>query len=290
MSMKILLAVDGSPASRAATRYVAEHFGGPAGECELHMLYVHFRIPPRPAHALGREVLAGYYESETRKETKAVRALLDRSGSVYRFVRKLGGAAEEIAAYANAGAFNLVVMGSHGYGRVQSVLLGSVTQKVLASCDAPVLIVRPQRTAGTNEGVLAAVDGSAHARRAIAYLIEHRVRLAPEQTITLLHVVYAAPASSRKGRARTELSPTQRALSDEAMRDARRLLDKARIPFREIHATGDPGRIIAAYAREQRVALLVMGSHGRGTLANLVMGSVTQKALAGCQVPALIVR
>jgi nucleotide-binding universal stress UspA family protein len=33
-----------------------------------------------------------------------------------------------------------------------------------------------------------------------------------------------------------------------------------------------------------------MGSHGHGTLGNLVMGSVATQVLAGCKVPVLLVR
>jgi nucleotide-binding universal stress UspA family protein len=33
-----------------------------------------------------------------------------------------------------------------------------------------------------------------------------------------------------------------------------------------------------------------MGSHGHGTLVNLVMGSVATKVLAHCKVPVLMVR
>jgi nucleotide-binding universal stress UspA family protein len=33
-----------------------------------------------------------------------------------------------------------------------------------------------------------------------------------------------------------------------------------------------------------------MGSHGKGTLTNLIMGSVATKVLAHCKVPVLLVR
>ncbi|MDP4770616.1 MAG: universal stress protein, partial [Limnohabitans sp.] len=36
--------------------------------------------------------------------------------------------------------------------------------------------------------------------------------------------------------------------------------------------------------------LVVMGSHGHGTLGNLVMGSVATQVLANCKVPVLLVR
>ena len=34
----------------------------------------------------------------------------------------------------------------------------------------------------------------------------------------------------------------------------------------------------------------MMGSHGQGSIHNLVMGSVATKLLAGCKVPVLLVR
>ena len=36
--------------------------------------------------------------------------------------------------------------------------------------------------------------------------------------------------------------------------------------------------------------LLILGSHGHGTLTNLVMGSVATKVLAHCGTPALLIR
>ena len=47
---------------------------------------------------------------------------------------------------------------------------------------------------------------------------------------------------------------------------------------------------IAATASEGSFDLLMMGSHGHGTLGNLVMGSVATQVLARCKVPVLLVR
>jgi nucleotide-binding universal stress UspA family protein len=47
---------------------------------------------------------------------------------------------------------------------------------------------------------------------------------------------------------------------------------------------------VADVATKGRYDLLVMGSHGHSSLANLVMGSVATKVLARCSTPALIVR
>ena len=53
---------------------------------------------------------------------------------------------------------------------------------------------------------------------------------------------------------------------------------------------GHAPEVIAKMADGQDFDLLMMGSHGHGTLGNLVMGSVTTKVLASCKTPVLLVR
>jgi nucleotide-binding universal stress UspA family protein len=47
---------------------------------------------------------------------------------------------------------------------------------------------------------------------------------------------------------------------------------------------------IVAAAKKQRCDLIVMASHGRGGLATLLLGGVTQKVLAHSKIPVLVVR
>jgi nucleotide-binding universal stress UspA family protein len=55
-------------------------------------------------------------------------------------------------------------------------------------------------------------------------------------------------------------------------------------------ADGQPADTIVRFARERRVDLIVMGTHGRGGLQHMLLGSVAEKVvrLAGC--PVLTVR
>jgi nucleotide-binding universal stress UspA family protein len=53
---------------------------------------------------------------------------------------------------------------------------------------------------------------------------------------------------------------------------------------------GPVGETIAKVADTGKFDLLVMGSHGHGAIATLVMGSVTTQVLAHSKVPLLIVR
>ena len=51
-----------------------------------------------------------------------------------------------------------------------------------------------------------------------------------------------------------------------------------------------PALTIVNYAKEMNIDLIVTGTHGRGTMAHLLMGSVAERVvrLAGC--PVLVVR
>jgi len=75
-----------------------------------------------------------------------------------------------------------------------------------------------------------------------------------------------------------------------ALASARRVLSKARIRFRERCLVGEPGDCIARVAKEEGSDLIAMGSHGRGALKSLLLGSVVTKTLALTRVPVLVVR
>jgi len=53
---------------------------------------------------------------------------------------------------------------------------------------------------------------------------------------------------------------------------------------------GSAGDLISEAAKKGRYDLIMLGSHGHGTLTNLVMGSVATKVLASCDTPALLIR
>ncbi len=60
--------------------------------------------------------------------------------------------------------------------------------------------------------------------------------------------------------------------------------------LKTVTKVGPAGETIAKVAESGKYDLIVMGTHGHGSLGKLVMGSVSTQVLANCQVPVLLVR
>jgi nucleotide-binding universal stress UspA family protein len=141
--MKILLAVDGSRYTKRMLGYLAAHdelFGSRSHE--FMVLTVVGPIPARAANALTKKIVHDYYAQEAEATFKPIRTFFSKQGVDARFEHRVGNAGDQIAAIARKGDFDLVMMGSHGHGALARLVVGSVTGRVLASCEVPVLIVR----------------------------------------------------------------------------------------------------------------------------------------------------
>lgn len=289
MPRVIVLPVDGSSTALQATRHVVERLALPSRDYEVHVLNVQYRIPGRAASAVGREIVRAYYRSQEAQAVEEARSILDAGKVPYRSVRRIGHPATEISCYAEIEKADLIVMGSHGLGAAKGLLLGSAVQGVLAGCRVPVLVIREGDEHGNAGETLVAVDGSAFSRRAIMYMLRRRGLFSADAKITLLHAaplerVFPFGEGSSMGR---------EAVAEEherALRPARRLLARANVQWSEVLVEGDPATEIAAYVHRHAPGMIVMGSHGRGAVTGLLLGSVAQKTLSACRTPVLIVR
>jgi nucleotide-binding universal stress UspA family protein len=140
--MKTLLAVDGSDYTKRMLSYLTTHKDCLGTAQAYTVLYVVLPVPHRAAAFAGPEMVHGYYEDDARVVLEPIQAFMREQGIDATFVHKVGHPADEIASYAQAGNFDLLVMGSHGVGALKNLVLGSVATKVLARCTVPVLLVR----------------------------------------------------------------------------------------------------------------------------------------------------
>ncbi len=140
--MKILLAVDGSHYTKKMLAYLATHEELYSAANDYTVLTVQPQIPHRARAAVGKAVVEGYYAEEAEKVLGPVCKFMDRHDRPAKSVWKVGHIGETIAKFADAGGYDLVVMGSHGHGTLTNLVMGSVATQVLANCKVPVLLVR----------------------------------------------------------------------------------------------------------------------------------------------------
>lgn len=140
--MKILLAVDGSPFTKKMLAYLVTHNETFIGDNSFTLLTVQAAVPPRARAALGKAVVDQYQLDEAERILTPVCKFLLRHGIDAKSSWKVGHAGATIAKFADAGKFDLLVMGSHGHGALGNLVMGSVATKVLASCQVPTLLVR----------------------------------------------------------------------------------------------------------------------------------------------------
>jgi len=140
--MKILLPIDGSDYTKRMLAYLAAHDELLGADHDYTFFTAVAPIPTHAPRLLERGLLDGYYDEQAEQVFKPVRAFADQQRWTYRTVHVQGYAAEEIARIAEAGKYDLVVMGSHGHTSLGNMILGSVANGVLARCKLPVLLIR----------------------------------------------------------------------------------------------------------------------------------------------------
>ncbi|MEY2643686.1 MAG: hypothetical protein RLZZ611_335 [Cyanobacteriota bacterium] len=182
---------------------------------------------------------------------------------------------------------DLIVMGSRGLGRLQSILSNSASQYVFQLSTRPMLLVRDDLYVRHINRVMVALDGTGVGDDALRIACE-LVRDIPGGNLTGIHVSRQDITPSRGGR-----SP-----ADEVLE---RAVQRARgygVELRTIHSTGDIGRGVCAAADEHKADLLVIASQDRRPLVarglvdidRLLGSSVSDYIRVHAPAPVLLVR
>lgn len=140
--------------------------------------------------------------------------------------------------------------------------------------------------------VLIPVDGSDCSLRAVQAVIAKRARYA-DPTQLDIHLVHAEPALSHEVTRfvdHEQLVAYRREQGEQALGPARRLLDAAGAPYTCHEAVGHVAEVVTRLAEQLGCDQITMGTHGRGPLADLLMGSTTLKVIHLAKVPVLLVK
>ena len=291
MIRKILCAIDRSPSSLQALGYAIALARWQ--RARLNLLEVVEEAPP-PGVSRAPKGAAVPNETQTALERDLRRVLTARRASDVKVeisMRK-GQVVQEILAQAKASRSDLVVIGSHGRGGVQRLVLGSVAEKVLRLATCPVLTVRSgvrlaRRSRSPFETILCPTDFSAAANKAVAYA----KRLAEEANAKLI-LMSAVEWPFGEAVMSGAVAELQKSIESEASEALTRLLPRPGNGPRAqaIVAIGKASAAIVKVARARSVDLIVMGVSGRGALDVALLGSTTHHVIREGAWPVLTVR
>lgn len=143
---------------------------------------------------------------------------------------------------------------------------------------------------GVTMRILAAVDGSAHTKRMLAYIAAHDEWLGPQHDYTIVHAVNALPQRAAVVLDRALVDTYYDDECERVFKPIRAFVTKQGLRARFVGKVGAAAEIIVALAARGRYDLIAMGSHGHSNLSGLVLGSATSKVLARARVPVLVIR
>jgi len=138
--------------------------------------------------------------------------------------------------------------------------------------------------------ILVAVDGSSYTKRMLAYLAAHDEWLGEEHRYTVVTSVAPIPPRATSALDKSVLKSYYDDEAEKVFKPIRTFLAMQKIQAEFVAKVGPPADIVAALADKGDIALLMMGSHGHGSLAKLLLGSVVTRVMAQSKVPVLLIR
>jgi nucleotide-binding universal stress UspA family protein len=207
-------------------------------------------------------------------------------GEVNTIIRQ-GDAKQTVLKVADELDADLILMGSRGLSRLQSILSNSTSQYVFQLSTRPMLLVRDDLYIRHINRVLVTVDGTGVGDDAIR-LASELVREIPGGTLTGVHVTRQDITPSRGGK-----SP-----ADEVLGKAVQRARSFGVAMKPLHRTGDVARTVCAAAEETKADLLVIASQDRRPvvaralvdLDRLLGSSVSDYIRVHAPAPVLLVR
>lgn len=138
--------------------------------------------------------------------------------------------------------------------------------------------------------ILLAVDGSTYTKKMLAYLAAHEEMLDTNHTYTAITVQPQLPPRARAALGKEVVEKYHAEEGEKVLAPVIKFMARHGVDLKSTIKVGPAGETIAKVAETGKYDLVIMGTHGHGSLGKLVMGSVSTQVLANCTVPVLLVR
>ena len=285
-SLPIIVGVDGSPASRVAVDWAARDAALRGADLKL----VHVLVPPAVMAFPEVPMPPGFMEWQEEEGRRlldgAVKTVKEVGAQVEVSTDMVSGPAVPVLADLSSSA-QMIVVGCRGRGVLARGLLGSISTGLAHHAHCPVAIIHdedPLMPHPSKAPVVVGVDGSPASENAVAIAFEQ----ASFRGVDLLAVhawsdtgVFEFPGADWSALQ----AAGEQTLSERLAGWQERYPD---VPVRRVVVADKPARQLLEQAESAQ--LLVVGSHGRGGIAGMLLGSVSTTVLHGARMPVIIAR
>ncbi|OBG60468.1 MULTISPECIES: universal stress protein [unclassified Mycobacterium] len=282
----IVVAVDGSTASNAAARWAARE----AAMRKVPLTVVHAVTtptatwPPVPYP----DSLAVRLEDEGKKAIMHAIKLAEEALAADREIainRELVYSSPALALIKMSDEAEMVVVGTAGRGLLARGVLGSVSATVVRHANCPVAVIHGDDLPDNGDApVLVGIDGSPASELATAVAFDEASRRGVD--LMALHAWSDIAISELPEADWSSLEEeAQRSLAENLAGWQERYPD---VTVQRLVERDAPARQLAE--KSEFAQLLVVGSHGRGGLSGILLGSVSNAVLHSVRIPVIVAR
>jgi nucleotide-binding universal stress UspA family protein len=139
--------------------------------------------------------------------------------------------------------------------------------------------------------IMVAVDGSPNSLRAVKYAIQLAKDLYSKTSITLINVHDDGPLNIVKRYiGRNTVKDYLIEMSQKELKPALRVLDRSQVKHSCIIELGHIATMICKIANKEKMDLIIMGAKGRSSIADIALGSVSQRVSVLAKQPVLLIK
>lgn len=284
----IVVGIDGSPASDAAVAWAART----ASMRNVALTIVHvapalstsWSTSPAPSELAswqaneGRQILAGASTIAETATEHGRRLRVDTELFIAVAIPTLVDLTKEA---------EMIVVGTRGIGALGRSVMGSVSSGLVCHAHCPVAVIRDGEALGSEVArmpVLVGIDGSPTSELATEIAFDEASRRGVE--LVALHAWGARGSYEVPGLNRPVLEQEETEVLAERLAGWQEHYPD--VSVRRVVAHGQPARLLVEASEDAQ--LIVVGSHGRGGFAGMLLGSVSSAVVQAAATPVIVAR